>query len=130
MPGGIHKDDIKAEFLMPDSISASESVLFPIGQKLTPAYAATQAVTINRDKTVLEVSVTGAMTINLTISSKVKVGAMLAVKIISDGSIRAITPGTGMAGAAWNTVANKTHQALYLYDGTSFSAVAAPAQLN
>ena len=107
-------------------------VVAPFGaiDSQAPAYAATLAATISNQSTQLKVSVTGNMTINLTLSSELRTGAVLFLEIISDASIRTITMGTGMLGANLVTVASKTHTQTFRFDGTNFIADGASVQVN
>ena len=60
---------------------ASEEVLFPVGEVLTPDYAATLAVDIAQIETFLQpAELEGDATINITIDEQVTKGAKLHLK--------------------------------------------------
>ena len=113
---------------------ATQYEAFPFGPAdlQTPAYTATLAVTIQNYVTLLEpATLTGAVTINLTIDQGVKAGARIIYKALSDGTARATTFGTGFqmtAGMAG--VISKTKCIEFVYDGTSFLATGAGVQID
>lgn len=118
------------EIVVPD-ISTVKKYLAPTTDHQTPAYAATLAVTVKEDLTILEpATLGGALTVNLTIDALVMKGAKLQLIVTSDASARAITPGTGFLAPAFNTVSGKKHSQLYIYNGTAFVAAGPQIQLN
>lgn len=85
-----------------------------------PAYAATLAVTIKNQYTILDPAIlTGNMTCNLTIDAGIRKGAMLFLEITTTAT-ETFTPGTGFTAPAFNGVAGKTKCQTLVYDGTSF----------
>ncbi|HAQ21115.1 MAG TPA: hypothetical protein DCR40_18060 [Prolixibacteraceae bacterium] len=109
----------------PPSGSAAQvkEVLFPIAEVQVPAYAATLAVTIKQMETFLQpATLTGAVTINVTVDAQVTPGAKLHLKLTADGTQCIATIGTGFDAAAPDlTVAiSSTVFKSYTYDGTAF----------
>jgi hypothetical protein len=105
---------------------------YPFGpaQVLRPVFAATLAVTIRSNKTILDpATLTGAMTINLTIDSEVPIGAELIVQTTTTGT-EVTTFGTGFTSPTLTGVAGKTFQGLFVYDGVTFKPVALPRQID
>lgn len=106
-------------------------IVFPTFEKKTPAFAAVQAVAVERMTTVLDLGeLTDACTINLTIGADVQMGAKLAIKAKSDTTARNVTCGTGFLGGAIAGTISKTKVQHYTYDGTAFIPVAAAVQLD
>jgi hypothetical protein len=92
-------------------------------EKLTPAYAATLAVTIAKKETFLQpAELTGAATINLTIGAAVPVGSKLHLKLDADGTNRTVTLGTGFDAGLGSIVVKASSIAFmtFTYDGTAF----------
>lgn len=97
----------------------------------TPAYAATLAVTIADQLTFLiPATLTGALTINLTIVSTVRKGAILVCQLTSDGTARTTTFGTGFTAPALAGVISKTLNQSFIYNGTTFVPMAGGFQIN
>lgn len=108
------------------------TINFPFGAAtvLRPAYAATLAVTIRSNFTILDPAIlTGAMTINLTIDSEVLIGSSLLVQTTTTGT-EVTTFGTGFTAPTLTGVAGKTFQTLFIYDGVTFKPVATPRQID
>ena len=93
----------------------------------TIAAAAVMAITVKNSKT--QINITGAMaaagTLNLTVNSRVPVGATLMVKAVSDGTGRTLTFGTGMTGKAFAITASKHVVFMFEWDGTKFQNTSA-----
>jgi hypothetical protein len=111
-------------FIAPDGPSASEDVLFPLGEVQSPEYAATLAVTIKQMVTFLQPEeITGAMTINLTINEQLTKGALLIMKLAADDQgAKTVTLGTGFDSDAGSVVV-PNDGFIFLacaFDGTSF----------
>jgi hypothetical protein len=105
---------------------------YPFGpaEVLRPVFAATLAVTIRSNKTILDPgTLTGAMTINLTIDSEVPIGSELIVQTTSNAT-EVTTFGTGFTAPTLTGVAGKTFQTLFIYDGVTFKPVATPRQID
>lgn len=108
-------------------------IKFPFGYAdvQTPTYAATLAISISDNMTILAPTVmTGALTINLTINSGVLAGARLLVVALSDGTARAVTFGTGFTSPVLAGVISKTKTIEFVYDGTSFKPTSIGIQID
>ncbi len=126
---GISKGGKKVQFNFPDSISASKSILFPTFQSLSADYASTVAADVEEFYTYLNIdTLTGTLTLNLTLAPHLTAGAMLYVKTIADDQ-RNITWGTGIDGAVFQTDSVKHELNTFIYNGTVFQKVAA-AKIN
>jgi predicted polyphosphate/ATP-dependent NAD kinase len=112
----------------------SGNVKWPFGPadlKAPAAHAATVAVTITNAKTFLTLpTMTGAVTVNLTIDGDLEAGAELILRAKSDGTARDVTPGTGLEGPVVAGVINKTKVARYVYDGSKFVNTALALQID
>lgn len=102
------------------------TIHWPFGAAETIALSATgtQAVTINNDFTIIDgvtTQATGNRTINLTINSEVKAGALLLVKSKTNGTETTIF-GTAIDSATITGEAGKTYTQLFVYDGSAFVA--------
>lgn len=85
------------------------------------AHAATVAATIDNAKTFITLpTMTGAVTLDLTVDADLEAGAELILRALSDGTARDITPGTGMTGPVVAGVISKTKVTRYVYDGSKF----------
>lgn len=115
------------EFVAPaGAANQKNEVLFPFTDKQEPAYAATLPVTIKQMDTFLQPgTLTGALTINLTIDAQVTAGAKLHIKLTADGTQRVTTMGTGFNASTPTVTAaiSTTVFKSYVYDGTSFVPV-------
>lgn len=88
--------------------------------ELAVAAAATMAVTVNNQETVITISqMTAPGTLNLTLDS-VKTGANLLVKVSADGTGRTLTFGTNMTAVAYAIGASKSVAITFKYDGSKF----------
>jgi len=87
-----------------------------------PAFAATLAVTVDAQETILKPGLlTGNMTINATNSVGLKLGATLKCVFVSDSTIRVITFGTGFGpSGTLSTVASKEAVRLFHFSGTQW----------
>ncbi len=113
---------------MPDLIKAP----FGAASVQTPAYAATIAVTITNQLTVIKPAVlTGALLLNLTVDPQVTVGAELILELTSDGTARDTTLGTLIDGPVITGTISKTKsQAFYLASDGVFKPKGAFAQVD
>jgi hypothetical protein len=111
-------------FRAPDGATLEKNeVLFPWSEVQSPAFAATLAVTIKQMLTILKPgTLTGAVTLNLTIDSQVTTGAKLVVKVTADGTNRVLTFGTGFdaASTAITVTASTCFCRTFIFDGTAF----------
>lgn len=97
----------------------------------SPAYAATLAVTVTNQLTFIQPgTLTGALTINLTVDASVKAGAEVHCKLTSDGTARTTTFGTGFTSVALAGVISKTLVQTFIYDGTTFLPKGPGFQIN
>lgn len=121
-------EPFSVNFFPPDNLTETQEVLFPAPETLSPAYAATIPVTINRMFSVVDfAALTGNATVNLTINKNVSKGAMIVAKMTASGADRVLTPGTGFSGAAITIPSAATINVLYVFDGIEFRQVTAPA---
>lgn len=101
-------------------------ILWPWGSASTLALTATgdQALTIVDNFTIIDgvtTQATGNRVLILTISDKVKTGAMILVKSKTAGT-QTLAFTTGMLGATVTGEAGKTITRWFVYDGTAFTA--------
>lgn len=97
----------------------------------TPAYAATLAVTIKNENTILKpATLTGAMQINLTINANIRAGATIYMQLTSDGVARTVTFGTGFTAVALAGTISKTNSVQFIYDGSTFVQAGAASLIN
>jgi hypothetical protein len=89
-----------------------------------PAYIATLPLNPNAYETVRLVSLTGAQTINLTVT-RAKVGDKLILILLADGTGRTVTLGTGFAytAATIAVTASKKAIATFIFDGVAYVEV-------
>lgn len=106
---------------------------WPFGRpdRQSPVYAATIAATITNGMTIIDPAIlTGNATLNLTINSDLRDGAILQLKVKATSNSQNVTLGTGFLGAAIVGVAGKTQaQAFVLIDGV-FIPMGAPTQID
>lgn len=106
-----------------------QEVLFPVCDVRTVDLAA--AVAVQQMVSVIDLGTLSANgTLNLAIDAQVSKGAVLRIKAASDGTGRSVTLGTGLEGPAMGGTANKTKVQSFLYDGSVFSPMGAPLQLD
>ena len=106
-------------------------VVFPTNEAQSVTAAATIAVAINRQVTVIDIGGMGAnATINATIGSDVERGALLTVKGASDGTARSMSFGTGFTAPAVAGTISKTKVVSFIYDGSTFLPLAAAVQID
>ena len=109
-------------------------IKYPYGDAASSALTATgaQAITIDDSLTSIDgvtVEATGNRTIDLTIDSAVKTGAMILVQVKTNAT-ETTTFGTGITGPVITGVAGKTKSQLFVYDGVAFVASGASVQLD
>lgn len=111
-------------FVPPSGASDDKNeVLFPFHDLQEPDYAATLAIEVKQQETIVKpAQLTGALTINLTINSQLTTGAKLYLKLEADATNRVVTLGTGFdADASDITVtASTVFCRTFVYDGTVF----------
>ena len=98
---------------------------------LTIAATGTTAATISNQVTYVAVkpTLTGNATLNLTLSSELKAGAMLHLEVATTGT-ETFTFGTGIDGPVVTGVAGKTWCQSFWYDGTIFLPCGAKIQID
>lgn len=90
------------------------------------------ALTVLNSRSVIDgatIPLTGAATVNLTLDSRLDVGAKIYLKAAFTG-ITTLTFGTGFTAPLLTGVTGKTFVAAFYYDGTNFLPTAAPYQIN
>lgn len=105
--------------------TSTAQIKFPFGlaDVQTPAYAATQAITITDALTILRPAIaTGATTLNITTDANVPTGALLFVVWLATAT-EVLTFGTAIDGIVITGVAGKTKTKLFVYDGAVWIAV-------
>lgn len=110
-----------------------EIINWPQGKadKQTLPYAAVQPVTITNMFTILMFNIlTGNTTLNLTIDSQVREGALLLVKIPATSNGNDVTLGSGIDAPNIVGVATKTKTQLFVYDGAVFVPAGAIVQID
>jgi len=109
-------------------------IKYPFGPADTKTLSVTgaQALTITDQLTIVDGVTniaTGNRTINLTLDSELKAGAMLIVQNKTDAT-ETLTFGTGITSAVQTGVAGKTHNQSFIYNGTAFVAMGADQQID
>ena len=105
------------------AISGQNTLRYPFGAAdvQSKAYAATIAADVDNSETVIKVAqLTGAATINLTVSAELPVGARLTVELEADGTARTVTWGTGFTGVAYQVAISKKAAASFVFTGSTF----------
>jgi len=102
----------------------SDGIKWPFGEGETETLTATgaQALAIDDNFTLVDgvaVEATGNRTLDLTISSEIKLGARLLVKSKTNGTQTTIF-GTGITAPTITGVAGKTKTQGFTYDGATF----------
>lgn len=114
-------------------MAATQVVEYPWGvaDVQTPAYAATIAATISNQMTIINpATLTGALTLNLTLDQGVKAGARILFIALSDTTARTTTFGTGFTSPTLAGVISKTKAIEFVYDGTTFKATSVGVQID
>jgi hypothetical protein len=110
-----------------------EKIMWPWGEAdvQTPAYAAVIAVTIANMLTILNFAqLTGDATVNLTIDSNVRKGAIIQAVVPASTSGFDLTLGAGIDGPDIVGVTAKTKTQAFVYDGTRFVPTGAAVQID
>lgn len=95
------------------------------------AFAATQTPTISNMFTILVFAIlTGDTTLNLTLDSQLRKGALLLLKVPATNNADDLTLGTGIDAPAIVGVATKTKTQLFVFDGTLFVPAGAVVQID
>lgn len=114
-------------------MAATQTISYPAGNAdlQQPAFAATLAVTIVNLVTILNpATLTGAMTVNLTLDQGIKAGARIVFIALSDTTARTVTFGTGFTSPTLAGVISKTKAIEFVYDGTTFKPTSAGVQID
>jgi hypothetical protein len=104
---------------------------FGASDTLTIAATGTTAATISNQVTTVTAlpTLTGNATLDLTLSSELKAGAMLHIKCKTTAA-ETFTFGTGIDGPVVTGVAGKTWTQSFFYDGTIFLPAGAKIQID
>jgi hypothetical protein len=111
----------------------NEKIMWPWGEAdvQAPAYAAAIAVVITNMMTILNFAqLTGIATLNLTIDSQVRKGAIILVEVPASTNAYNLTLGAGIDGPDIVGVAGKTKTQSFIYDGTRFVPSGAAIQID
>jgi hypothetical protein len=114
-------------------MAATQVNSYPFGNTdvQTPVFGATLAVTITNLMTIINpATLTGAMTVNLTIDQGIKAGARIVFTALSDTTARTVTFGTGFKSPTLAGVISKTKSIEFVYDGTTFNATSVGVQID
>lgn len=98
-------------------------VKFPFGKAdvRSVGYTASISVDVLNMETIVNVgTLTGALTIDLSISHQVDAGANLSIKVTVDDTNRVVTFGTGFTAVAHTATADKIFLYSFKYDGKTF----------
>ena len=112
---------------------ADQNISYPFGAAdvQTPAYAATITATIVDLVTIINpATLTGALTLNLTLDQGVKAGSRILFIALSDGTARTTTFGTGFTSPTLAGVISKTKAIEFVYDGTTLKATSVGVQID
>lgn len=102
--------------------------IFPFGQAdvLTPAYAATIALTINNNMTIVKLSgLNGAVALNLAADAELREGAIVVVEATQGATGRNVTFGGSAKAAGITGVANDRDTVTLVFDGSEFIGIGA-----
>jgi len=114
-------------------MAATQVISYPAGNAdvQTPAYATPLTVNITNLVTIINpATLTGALTINLTIDPGIKAGARIVFTALSDTTARTVTFGTGFKSPTLAGVISKTKSIEFVYDGTTFNATSVGVQID
>jgi hypothetical protein len=75
-------------------------------------------------------TLTGALTLNLTLDQNVRAGARILFIALSDGTARTTTFGTGFTSPTLAGVISKTKAIEFVYNGTAFIATSVGVQID
>jgi len=97
-------------------------IKFPFGAAATETISGTgtKTATIVDNFTIIDLTVTGAVTLNLTLSELLNTGAIVVTKVTQDATGRNVTMGTGYSATVPDLtgVASDTDLIVCFYDGT------------
>lgn len=110
-------------FTWNDSLTASQSVMFPSYESVTLADGATESINANHYHTFasLSTTLTAAYAVTVVAGTDLSIGAKLYVSLKGDGT-HAITF-VGDGAGAYTAVANKRQCSTLVWDGTDFRLV-------
>jgi len=121
---GLNYGGVKVEFTFPQDIEANKKTLFPTYGAVSADYAATVAAEVGEFYTYLTLdTMTGNLTLNVTVNSWVTEGALLYVETIANDQ-RTVTWGTGLDAPVFTTDSVKHELTTFIYNGTAFKKVA------
>ena len=102
----------------------AEKILHPFGAADGPVTVTPEtgvaAYTVKNSLAYINISMVAATTLNLTIEPGLPKGSRLVIRAGSDGTARALTPGTGMTGTAVSGTISKTNVIEAEYDGSTY----------
>jgi hypothetical protein len=110
-----------------------ENIKYPFGKAdvQKPAFANPIAITVKNALTIVQVALTGATTLNVTVDAECPVGAELSLRLTSDATARDTTLGTGIDGPIITGTISKTKsQSFFLDDDGVFKPKGAFAQVD
>jgi hypothetical protein len=112
----------------------ADKVRYPFGAADALSLTATgaQALSIDNQMTIVDgvtTEASGNRTINLTVNSLVKAGAIIFIKLKTNGT-ETTAFGTTMSGATLTGAAGKTKTVVFVYDGTNFVESGTPVQID
>ena len=111
----------------------SDTIKWPFGKAKieAPVYAATVALTISNAFTIIQLALTGACTLDLTVSAELDPGAIVVIRAGSDGTARDLTLGAGINGPViTGTISKIKSQAFFLDSDGVFKPMGAFAQVD
>ncbi|MDX2304616.1 MAG: hypothetical protein NW226_17540 [Microscillaceae bacterium] len=113
---------------------AESFVNWPFGEAdiQEPNAAAVLAVTVKNTMTIVKCKTAMAadMTVNVTLHTELKRGAILQIIAASDATARAVTYGDNMNAPATAGTISKTKAQTLVFDGTAFNAIGTAVQID
>ena len=98
-------------------------VLFPSVDSQNPDYAAEIDLAVEQMNTIVDISLTGALTLNVLVGSEVTKNAEMLLKLEASGAASVVTFADGFSAAEIAIPSGVTICALLKYDGTDFLLV-------
>lgn len=105
---------------------------FGVADQFVLAAAVNTSLTVANMHTVIDgatIPLTAAVTLNLTVDSRLPIGSKMYIKINTVGATT-VTFGTGFTVPLFTGVAGKTFTIAMYYDGSKYLPTAAPYQIN
>jgi hypothetical protein len=118
---GISSKGKKVQFLFPDSLSESKSILFPTFQSLSSAYATTVQFDVEEFYTYLDVdTMTGNLTLNAVPTAQLTPGAFLFIRTIANDDGRTVVFGSHLEAPNMTTDSLSHRMNSFIYTGSTF----------